>query len=137
MIYRGSCHCGQIQATYEVRAPVALRACQCSFCRRHGAKTTSDPEGKLTLQLDPDKVVIYRFASRTAEIFLCASCGVYVASSIRDDLGRRIATLNVAGVHIAELWSEPAEPIRYDEEAPAAKRTRRIAKWTPTEIEER
>ena len=42
----GSCHCGAVHVQLDPGKPVAelaLRACQCSFCRRQGSRTTSDP----------------------------------------------------------------------------------------------
>src|SRR5579859_2220723 len=51
-ILRGGCHCGNLGVVLETeRDPRALplRACQCSFCRRHGAVTTADPGGLLRI----------------------------------------------------------------------------------------
>ena len=45
---RGGCHCGNLKVAFETSLDpsiLQLRACQCSFCRRHGAVTTSDPGG--------------------------------------------------------------------------------------------
>lgn len=47
-VYEGQCHCGNLQLRFESAiAPenLPLRACQCSFCRAHGALTVSDPAG--------------------------------------------------------------------------------------------
>ena len=41
MILRGACHCGQVEVAFETAMSVAdlpLRACGCSFCRRHGTQ---------------------------------------------------------------------------------------------------
>ena len=40
-------HAGAL--AHSLREALQVRACQCSFCRRHGAKTVSDPNGRLTL----------------------------------------------------------------------------------------
>src|ERR671939_662142 len=45
----GTCHCGNIAIVLETGQDprsLPLRACDCSFCRKHGARTTSDPEGR-------------------------------------------------------------------------------------------
>src|SRR3954451_19001839 len=96
----GHCHCNQM--TIELSTSVTpdelpLRACQCSFCRRHGAATTSHPMSRLQIEAAPGSVNHYRFGRRVADILLCGECGVYVASTIEAD-GRLLATLHVAGV---------------------------------------
>jgi hypothetical protein len=46
---RGSCHCGNVrwilQSSFAF-SDLPMRACQCSFCRKHGAVSTSDPKGE-------------------------------------------------------------------------------------------
>ena len=50
---RGQCHCGAVNVAIDAAAAdLPLRACQCGFCRRHGAATTSRPDAKLTLSAD-------------------------------------------------------------------------------------
>ena len=98
----GHCHCGAIRVELEPGRPVgelALRACQCGFCRRHGARTTSDPKSFLHIEAAPGALERYRFGRRVADILLCAECGCYIASTIEAD-GRLLATLNVTGVDV-------------------------------------
>jgi len=48
----GRCHCGNLRVTLQTNVdPLALplRACQCSFCLRHGGLTTADPAGRLAV----------------------------------------------------------------------------------------
>jgi hypothetical protein len=131
--YEGACHCGAARAELRTElTPPPLRACQCGFCRRHGAVTTSDPGGKLILSFAQTPRV-YRFASRASEVLLCPACGVYVASCIDTREGKR-ATLNVVGMAIADLLALAATPVTYEAESDAEKRARRLANWTPTEI---
>ena len=133
MIFSGACHCGDIAVTYATtQAEPPLRACQCSFCRRHGAKTTSDSTGRLTIEL-ARPIAYYKFGARVADVIVCPKCGCYVASSIEGPAGR-VATLNVVGAHIEALRARGAEAISYDDETAEAKRTRRLSKWTPALI---
>jgi hypothetical protein len=134
MIHPGACHCGDIRVAFETALPdtAPLRACQCSFCRRHGARTTSDPAGRLTIT-SVRALAFYRFASRTADVVICPRCGVYLASSIGGPTGR-VATLNVVGAQLAAFEGRAATPISYDGESGEDKRARRLALWTPTEI---
>ena len=134
----GHCHCGAIRVELEPGRPVgelALRACQCGFCRRHGARTTSDPKSFLHIEAAPGALERYRFGRRVAEILLCAECGCYIASTIEAD-GRLLATLNVTGVDLPAFAGRVAEPARYDDETDEARLARRKARWTPTVLVE-
>ena len=88
MKHWGACHCGAIRVEFETAAPLAPRACQCSFCRKHGARTVSDPEGTAELRLAPE-TLRYRFASRAADYLLC-SLGQGCVFDLRMGLSRRI-----------------------------------------------
>jgi len=132
----GTCHCGAIRATlHSAQAPEALqvRACQCSFCTRHGAMTASDPAGSAIIEMQPAAVTRYQFGTRTGTSLICARCGVY-AGVILEDGGKTWSVLNVRGLAIAQLQGRSAEPVVYDGETPEARIARRKAKWTPTEI---
>ena len=51
--FEGRCHCGAIGFSFRTaKTPDQwpLRACQCRFCRGHGAQTTSDPDGSVAFQ---------------------------------------------------------------------------------------
>lgn len=73
--HRGACHCGNLRWTLTTTlAPSALpaRACQCSFCRCHGALSTSDPAGRLRFEVDDAALLLrYRFATRSADFLIC------------------------------------------------------------------
>ena len=79
----GRCHCGRIRvefSTCQAAATISPRACDCSFCQKHGAAYVSDPAGKLRLTLTSRSAVrSYRQGSEVAEFQLCAECGVLVA----------------------------------------------------------
>jgi hypothetical protein len=131
--YQGRCHCGAI--AFELRTPRtpdqwAVRACQCSFCRTHGARTTSDPEASVRFIIsDESRLNRYRFASKSADFYVCRDCGAYVASVIDSPRGR-FATLNVNVISRA-VNVPAATPVTYDTETPAQKLERREQKWTP------
>jgi len=132
----GTCHCGAIRATLQsTQAPEALqvRACQCSFCTRHGAMTASDPAGRATFHMQRAALTRYQFGTHSGTSLICASCGVY-AGVILEDGGKTWSALNVRGLAVAELQGRLAEPVVYDGETPQARIARRKVKWTPTEI---
>jgi hypothetical protein len=134
--HEGQCHCGGVKVTLEsaiAADDLPLRACQCGFCRRHGAATTSHPETRLRIEARRGALGHYRFARRISDVLLCAECGVYVASSIEAD-GRRFATLNVRGVDLPEFRARIPEPAVYDDETDEQRLARRLSRWTPTEL---
>ena len=139
MILRGACHCGQVEVAFETAMSVAdlpLRACGCSFCRRHGTRAVADPNGRLTISAPPNGLNRYRFGLRTADYLICRSCGAYVAAVISGN-GEDRATLNVTATAISELADRHAEPVDYDRENADGRRARRLTSWTPSRIVQR
>lgn len=128
MSHIGQCHCGAIRFAFETQRPLAPRACQCGFCRKHGARTVSDPEGSAALALGQG-TIRYRFGSKTTDFLICGRCGVYVGASAELD-GRHYVTLNLNAFDDPRLDLGGA-PVSYDGEDAAAKADRRRAKWTP------
>ncbi len=132
-VYEGRCHCGAIAFELTMPQPASkwtIRACQCRFCRTHGARTTSDPGGSVRFRVaDERKLNRYRFASKSADFMICRECGAYVASMIESPRGR-FATINV-NMLVVPLDVPAATPVSYDAETPQQKLARREAKWTP------
>jgi len=128
MRHEGQCHCGEIGVAFETGKSLAPHACQCGFCRRHGARTVSDPDGAAVLTLG-GPAIRYRFATKTTDYILCARCGVYVAATAEIG-GRLYTTLNLNAFDDPRL-DLMAEPFCYDGESAEAKAERRLAKWTP------
>jgi hypothetical protein len=132
--YAGKCHCGDVAFSYTTSiAPSqwTVRSCQCSFCRAHGVRATSDPAGSVRFQVaDPDSLVRYEFGLRTAQFLICGRCGVYVAAMTSTPRGR-FATLNINSLDPAPEDVPAAQPVTYDGEAPAQRIARREQRWTP------
>jgi hypothetical protein len=132
-VFSGSCHCGAIGFEfYASRQPEhwPVRACQCSFCRAHGARTTSDPAGFLIFRIaDPAQLQRYRFGLRSADFLICRSCGVYLAAAVMTRRGR-FATLNVHTIRDRIVLPE-SRPVSYDGESLGDRQTRREHRWTP------
>jgi hypothetical protein len=133
MTFAGRRQCGAIGFDLQTSRPPAqgaIRACQCRFCRSHGARTTSDPQGAVRFVVANDsKLNRYRFASRSADYFLCRDCGAYVAAVVDTPRGS-FATLNV-NVLMPVIDLPAATPVNYDAEDPAQKQARRERNWTP------
>jgi len=96
-LLKGGCHCGNVQFEFTTAirpADFAPRACDCSFCLKHGAAYISDPDGRLVIEVaDSNAVGEYRQGSGTARFLLCRNCGVMVAV-IFDGDGRSYGTVN-------------------------------------------
>jgi hypothetical protein len=134
MQYGGACHCGAIGYSYYTSlAPQmwSVRACQCSFCRAHGARTTSDPAGLVEFQgRQAAHVSRYRFAQRTADFLICNVCGVYIAATI-DTASGRFAVVNVNALKPCPDPLGTLQPVSYDGETPEQRLQRRAQRWTP------
>jgi hypothetical protein len=132
----GSCHCGAIRATFYPSKPpeeLQVRSCQCSFCLRHGAKTTSDPAGRARFEIDGAALSWYRFETRTGTSLICSRCGAFAGGIIED--GENVwSFVNARGLAIPEFRDRVGEHKYYDGETPDERKARRISMWTPTEI---
>jgi hypothetical protein len=132
--YSALCHCGALTARYSTEKPPArwpIRACQCSFCRAHGALTTSDPVGRLQFDcLHPELLQRYRFASGSAQFLLCRECGVYLGAQMLSD-GARFGILNTLTLNPMPSDLRSPEAMNYGDEAADARRVRRMTRWTP------
>lgn len=131
--FHGSCHCGHIGVEFSTSqdpATISPRACDCSFCRKHGAAYVSDPAGKLRLTVaDPGVVRVYRQGSESARFQLCGECGVLVAVTF-GHAGRLYGAVNAScldgGAALGTTVS--ASPQRL---SPAEKTERWLQVWVP------
>jgi hypothetical protein len=131
----GACHCGSIAFELDTRADaaaIAPRACDCSFCTRHGARTYTDADGSVTFRVAAGAPLVrYRFGARTADFLVCGRCGVYVGAVIEDGDALK-ATVNLRTTPLCEL---AATAVSYGRETRDERIARRRARWTPARIE--
>jgi hypothetical protein len=132
--HEGACHCGALEFTYETRlAPRRwpLRACQCGFCRGHGALVTSDPQGTVHFRyLHPDRLRRYRFGMRTADFLICRECGTYLGAVMMTGNGAA-AVINVNALKERPRGLPVAKTVKYATESLEDRRARRRKTWTP------
>jgi hypothetical protein len=132
----GQCHCGAVKVSLEgdvAAGDLPLRACQCGFCRRHGALSTSHPDARITFTAAKGALTRYRFGQKLSNFLICAECGCYVGSLAETDIGP-IAILNVRGLDLPGFEGREAEPMTYDGETPEARTARRKARWSPATL---
>jgi hypothetical protein len=135
--FSGACHCGNLSLRLEATRPAAelpVRLCGCTFCARHQPRYTSDPQGRVTVQVADEALLArYRFGLGLADFLLCKRCGVFVAAFEPDEAdasrGRAVVNFNV----LAQAAEFTGVPVRtdYDAEDATARRARRARAWTP------
>ena len=130
----GGCHCGNIR--YRLAWPgaskvIPARACGCSFCRARRATYTSHPEARLeALITDEAHLSRYRFATSTADFFICRRCGgtTFAVSRIE---GRDFAVVNVFTFDDAEGMDFDISSTDFDGETVDERLQRRARNWIP------
>jgi hypothetical protein len=132
--YVARCHCGNIELTYSTALPpseLPVRSCQCTFCRRHRARTSTDPAGRVGVRIhDEGRLSRYQFGLRLAEMLVCATCGCYAGALYRS--GENLfAVVNLNLIDDPELNERTGKPVSYDGESAAERGARRERLWTP------
>ena len=136
--YSGQCHCGAVKVEHiSAIAPAAaeIRECQCSFCRMHGARAVSDPNGRLRFsELRPGALQHYRFGLATADFLVCSQCGVYVGCVLTDG-DDSVGIVNIRTLEDNALFTSQPIAADYDGEQKSDRVTRRLTNWTPAVME--
>jgi len=132
MPLNGKCHCGNI--AFELDWPgdspeIPARACDCSFCVKHGGVWTSNPQSRLAVVIrDVAHVSKYEFGTRTAAFHVCAVCGA-VPLVTSDVAGHRYAVVNVNALeNVDPAWLRRTAA-HFDGEDIASRLARRSRNW--------
>lgn len=132
--FRGRCHCGAVGFEYRTAKPAGewpVRACECSFCRKHGAAYTSDPAGSVRfVHADASQLSRYRFGQKTADFVFCGRCGGYLGAVTEED-GATLMVINLRALDPQPDGLSAAQSISYEGETGGDRNTRRAARWTP------
>jgi hypothetical protein len=135
--HRGGCHCGNLRLTLRLTqepGEVRLRACGCSFCRRHNTRTASDPNGAVEIWADDWALVqSYRFGTGTAEFIICRRCGVYIGALGETSAGMRMVVNTTCLDDRTAFIRDPA-PTDHDRETTEDRLARRATNWTPATL---
>ena len=115
-------------------AETDVRACQCTFCRKHGATAISDANGAAEIRVREAALLErYRFGHGTADFYICRRCGVFVAAVMADG-DRTYAVLAVNALDDRDQFDRPPQPMDFGPEDEASRLARRRARWTPTTL---
>jgi hypothetical protein len=92
----GGCHCGRVRFEVRGRASRVL-VCNCSICTKRGYLHWIVPQGDFRVLAGDDALSEYRFGTRTARHFFCATCGCapyYVPRSDPDKIDVNVRCLD-------------------------------------------
>ena len=106
---------------------IPARACDCSFCVKHGGVWTSNPDATLTVAIrDASLVSKYAFGTRTATFHICSCCGAVplVTCGIADRLHAVVNVNTMEGIDPAWLRRSAAHFDAEDVESRLARRSR-------------
>jgi hypothetical protein len=93
MIYKGSCHCGQI--AFEVEGELGkVMDCNCSICTRMGSLHWFVPRDQLRLLTPESAMATYTFGKQRIQHHFCPTCGIHPFGEGTDPSGKRMAAVN-------------------------------------------
>jgi hypothetical protein len=134
MLINGRCHCGNIsfKLTWNPEPKeIPVRACDCSFCTKHGGVWTSCNTGRLRVSvLDPSLVSKYTFGTKTAQFHICTRCGIVplVTSQIEGKTYAVVSANAFEGIDVSLLRRASAS---FGGEEKEARLSRRKRSWIP------
>jgi hypothetical protein len=132
---QGKCHCGNIDFTLQWPVPIAelvARACNCSFCLKHGGVWTSRPDAQLQAVIaDPLLASRYRFGTATADFWVCTRCGVLPLVTCEIE-GKLHAVVNVNTFEGIDPSSISRKAANFDGEEVGLRLERRRRGWIGT-----
>jgi len=135
--YSGSCHCGAVSVALSLTraaSEIAVRACQCGFCRPRGTRTVAEAAGRAVISAaSPDQVRRYRFGLKTADYLVCSTCGTYIGA-VQEEAEGLISVINVGGLDIPDFRDRTPDPVSYNGETVAERLVRRRTYWMPAVI---
>jgi hypothetical protein len=111
-----------------------VRACQCTFCRTHGALSTSDSRGSVRfVEHVPGALNRYRFGLKSADFLLCRSCGAYIGAVMQSG-DKLLGIVNVRVLHSLAEDLPTEVSVDYETEGLADRLLRREKRWTPADV---
>ena len=101
-----SCHCGAVKMEALVK-PTSLTECNCSICRRYGAKWAYFTNRTARVHCSPDSVTAYSWGDREIAFFHCITCGclTHYESTVKSDNSR--VAINARMMEAADISQVP------------------------------
>jgi hypothetical protein len=108
MVYKGSCHCGQV--AFEVEGDIKdVISCNCSICSRKGSLLWFVPRDSFRLLTPEHDTRSYKFNKQVIDHRFCPTCGVYPYAQGVDPAGNKMAAINIRCLEGIDLGSIPVK----------------------------
>lgn len=108
MVYKGSCHCGQI--AFEAEGDLGqVMACNCSMCQRKGSLLWFIPREKLRLLTPDERAITYTFNKHKIRHKFCAACGIHPFAEAADPSGKPMAAVNARCLEDVDVDALPVK----------------------------
>ena len=107
MLYKGSCHCGNIAFEAEGEIKGAM-ACNCSICSRKGSLLWFVPRDQLRLTSQKNEGT-YTFHKHVIKHHFCQTCGMHPYAEANDKQGNPMAAINIRCLEGVDLASVPVK----------------------------
>lgn len=108
MIYKGSCHCGNV--AFEVEGELKEVAdCNCSICSRKGGLMWFVGRDQLRLLTPESNLKSYTFGKRHIQHRFCPECGIHPYGEATAPDGRAMAAINVRCLEDVDLAALPVK----------------------------
>jgi hypothetical protein len=137
--FEGGCHCGNLSYVFETSTgfdKLGLRMCACDFCRKHGQRSASDPNGHVHITVKNSvHLTRYRFAHNTSDFLICTVCGVYIGAMLADKNDAWMV-VNVNTLKEKPALDYPVTLHNFDSETYESRIDRRKKVWTPMTLTE-
>ena len=108
MIYRGSCHCGNVAFEVDGELTQAL-ACNCSICSRKGSLLWFLARDKLRLLTPEVAFGTYMFNKHVIAHHFCKTCGMHPFADGVDPKGKQMAAINIRCLEGVDLAAVPVK----------------------------
>ena len=106
MLYKGSCHCGNI--AFQVEGTLAgAMSCNCSICQRKGSLMWFVPREQLQLLTPDENASTYMFNKHVIKHRFCPKCGMHPYGEGVDRKGNAMAAINIRCLEGIELDKIP------------------------------
>ena len=108
MLYKGSCHCGQV--AFQVEGTLAgAMSCNCSICQRKGSLMWFVPRETLQLLTPDANASTYMFNKHVIKHRFCPKCGMHPYGEGVDPKGNAVAAINIRCLEGVELEKTPVK----------------------------
>jgi len=108
MLYKGSCHCGNVK--FEAEGNIEdLVACNCSICQRKGALMWFIPRTSLKLLTPEEDQASYEFNKHVIKHRFCPKCGIHVYGEGVDAKGNAMAAINARCLDGVDIDALPVQ----------------------------